>query len=104
VCHTIDETSIYVTQERTTEEVLAIEPPKIAQQLCALLGLASYFRDYTQRLAVLAHLLHEVLTEYEVVKSTLVRSPETTDKFNEMNKAIKECPNLLFAEERAPVF
>ena len=45
-----------------------------------------------------------MLTEYEVATTTLVWSPETSDKFNLIKKAMNECHTLFDIDEMAPVF
>ena len=89
--------------ENKISKVLAFPLPIYSKQLKSFLGLANYFRPHIKDHSLIAHSLHNMLTDYHKSK-VLVWTPKTTADFLELQRLISECPTLYFQNPDLPIF
>ena len=101
VGHTIDSTGLSFSREKI-DGVLMIPPPKSGKDLRSFLGVVGYFRDHIANHSTLVHPLYELYSNWEKTRR-MEWTPEATDAFTAVRKAINECPTLFFVDDSSPI-
>jgi len=71
----------------------------------AFLGLAQYFHDHVRGFASIAAPLHELIRQYDKKKKKRIQYTEAAHAaFEEIKKAINECPKLHFIDPNYPTY
>ena len=98
--HVMDNEGLHFTREKL-DKVLNFPLPSSQKQLKSFLGLCGYFRSHILHYSELTHLLNEELKGYDKKKAgkKVVWNEEKMSSFNELVKAIDQCPKLMFLNE-----
>lgn len=74
--------------------------PIIHEDLKRFVGLANYFRDHIKDHSILADPLNKVLSNYDKKKKLpIIWSPELLNVYNQLKRAILNCPQLFYIKE-----
>ena len=102
VGHTISSEGINFSRERI-DAVLDIPPPIYQKGIKRFLGIANYMRDHIKNHSVIVRPLQQLVQNY--TPTTKVKwTPEATQAFEDIKRAINECPTLSFLHETAPIY
>jgi hypothetical protein len=102
--HTINEDGLHFTRDKL-DSVLNFPLPQNKKQIKSFLGLANYFRDHIENHSMRAQPLQDIVNGYE--KSQARHRVQWTDAqvaaFEDLRKAIDECPMLWFMDDFSPI-
>ena len=97
VGHTINSEGLHFTRDKL-DSVTNFGLPRTQKELKGFLGLVNYFRDHMRDASGLMAPLHELVRDYHPARE--VKWGETTlHSFEEVKKAIDECPMLHFLDD-----
>jgi hypothetical protein len=99
--HLLDKDGIHFEQSKI-DGVLNFKTPQTQQQLRSFLGLANWFRDHVANHSRLAKPLHGMMTGYSKNKK-LEWTPDLLGCYENLKKAVHECPKLFFMDEIHPI-
>ena len=102
VGHTINKDGMSFSDTKR-EEVLNFPVPNTHKGLKQFLGLANYFRDHVKNHSIITHPLQGMITKYTKNKP-LHWTPELMESFHTVRKAVADCPQLHFIDEKLPLF
>jgi len=102
VGHTINENGMSFSEEKR-EEVLDFPLPTTQKGMKQFLGLANYFRDHVKNHSIITQPLQAMVSDYNKNKP-LVWTEELINQFKLVRKAVAECPQLHFIDEKLPLF
>ena len=102
VGHTINSTGLHFTRSKL-DSVLDFELPQVGKQLKSFIGFCNYFRDHVENFSAKMQPLNELLRDYDK-RRRLVWSEESRQAFEDVKKAVHECPTLFFMDVTLPVF
>lgn len=102
VGHTVSEQGLHFKREKL-DSVLDFPKPVFSKQLKSFVSLASYFRDHVRNHAARVHPLFELLKSYERNKR-IMWTEVGEAAFNDIKKAIHECPRLFFLDNVSPIY
>ena len=102
VGHTINEEGMSFSDEKR-DEVLNFPVPTTHKGLKQFLGLANYFRDHVKNHSIITQPLQGMITKYTKNKP-LQWTPELMEVFKSVRKAVADCPQLSFIDEKLPLF
>ena len=100
--HLIDKDGLHYTQHKL-ETVADFPKPETQHALRSFLGLANWFRDHIRDHSTLVRPLHKVLEGYDKRKK-LIWTPELLQSYEDIKKAISDCPKLYFLDDVSPIF
>ena len=105
VGHTIDGEGLSFSSTKR-EDVWNAPLPITKKQLKSFLGLCVQFKDHVRNYSTLVQPLHNLLPKYSKKDGNkpVVWTNETRTLFEEVKKAVNECPKLFFFDVNAPVF
>jgi len=109
VGHTINATGTHFSREKLSS-VQQIKKPSTYRDLKSFLGLTNFFRDHIRNYADITSPLNKLVngvgTEegkgYRPNKQ-IVWTPETEQAFEDVKRAVTECPSLFFYDNISPV-
>jgi len=101
VGHTINQNGIHFSREKL-QKVIEIDRPVAEKQLKSFVGFANYFRDHVRNHSTRIEPLTRLLDDYNP-KTVLQWNPTAIAAFEDIKKAINECPMLFFMDETSPV-
>ena len=102
--HVLDGEGIYFSREKL-EKVFQIPLPKYDSEMKAFLGLAQYFHDHVRGFASIAAPLHELIRQYDKKRKKRIQyTAKAYAAFEEIKKAINECPKLYFIDPNLPIY
>jgi hypothetical protein len=105
VGHTVDAEGLHFSDNKR-EEVWNVPVPQTQKQLKSFLGLCVQFKDHVHRYSDIVAPLHGMLANYTKASGHLALkwTTETLERFQELKKAVNECPKLFYIDSNAPVF
>jgi len=102
--HTLNEHGLHFTRDKL-DSVLNFPLPRNKRQIKSFLGLANYFRDHIENHSLRAQPLQDLVNGYERKQARHI--VEWTDSsvaaFEDLRKAIDECPMLWFMDDFSPI-
>jgi transposase InsO family protein len=101
VGHTVNEHGLHFKREKL-DSVLNFPKPVFSKQLKSFVSLASYFRDHVRNHATRVQPLFELLKSYERNKR-IVWTEASEAAFDDIRRAIHECPRLFFMDDVSPI-
>jgi transposase InsO family protein len=102
VGHTLNEFGMHFKRDKL-DSVLNFPTPIFSKQLKSFVCLASYFRDHVRNHATRVHPLFELLKDYDR-NSRIVWTEEGEAAFEDIKKAIDECPRIFFMDDVSPIY
>ena len=105
VGHTIDKDGLSFSKEKI-QDVWDAPLPTTKKQLKSFLGLCVQFKDHVPNYSTMVQPLHNLLPNYSKKEGNhpVGWSSETKERFEDIKKAINDCPKLFFVDPHAPVF
>jgi hypothetical protein len=105
VGHTINKDGLHFTRDKL-DSVLNFPRPETKRQIKSFLGLANYFRDHISNHSTRAQPLQDLVNGYEKsqARHKIKWSPECIAAFEDLRKAIDECPMLWFMDDFSPIY
>ena len=105
VGHTIDKDGLSFSKEKI-QDVWNAPLPTTKKQLKSFLGLCVQFKDHVPNYSTMVQPLHNLLPKYSKKEGNhpVGWSSQTKQSFEDMKKAINDCPKLFFVDPDAPVF
>jgi hypothetical protein len=100
--HLIDKEGLHFLPSKL-EGVSSFPLPETQQGLRSFLGLANWFRDHIADHSRMVRPLHGMLAGYQKHKK-LTWTPELSQAFINIKRAIQECPKLFFLDDESPIF
>jgi hypothetical protein len=101
VGHVLNKHGLSFSREKK-DSVLNFAKPIFSKQLKSFIGLANYFRDHIRHHSDIVKPLNMMLRNYDKNRK-LVWTDETTKAFEEIKRAIHECPTLFFPNDTDPI-
>ena len=101
VGHTVNSEGTHFSREKL-QKVINFNRPRTGKQLRSFLGLANYFREHVSNHSARVEPLTRLLDAYDA-KKTLDWEDRHTAAFEDVQKAINECPALFFMDYTSPV-
>jgi hypothetical protein len=102
VGHTLNESGLHFKREKL-DSVLNFPVPIFSKQLKSFVCLASYFRDHVRNHAARVQPLFDLLKGYER-NNRIVWTKEGEAAFEDIRKAIHECPRIFFLDNVSPIY
>jgi len=100
VGYTIDETGSHFCREKL-QKVIDMEKPKSYKQLKTFIGVVSHFRTHIRNHSAIMHPLTELSAKEHT--GNIEWTTETNKAFEEIKRAVNNCPKLFFFDEHSPV-
>jgi len=104
VGHVINGEGLHFSREKL-QKVADFPKPRTQKELKGFLGLANYFRDHVEHHSMQTTVLENLARTYEPRKP-VVWTVESETAFEEIKRAINECPQLFFLDGdlTSPIF
>ena len=105
VGHTIDRHGLHFTRDKL-DSVLNFPRPETKKQVKSFLGLANYFRDHILNHSNRVQPLQEFVNGYDKkqARQKIVWTDASIAAFEDIRRAIDECPMLWFIDDFSPIF
>ena len=105
VGHTIDSDGLHFTRDKL-DSVLNFPRPLTKRQLKSFLGLANYFRNHIRNHSMRVEALQGLVAAYDKRQANhkIKWTDEAIASFEDIRKAIDECPKLWFLDDYSPIF
>ena len=105
VGQTINANGLHFTRDKL-DSVLNFPRPKNKRQIKSFIGLANYFRDHIKNHSNRVEPLQKLVDGYEKrqARHVVVWSQEAIAAFEDIRKAIDECPMLWFLDDFSPIY
>ena len=102
VGHTLNSTGLHFERSKL-DSILEWEKPTTQKQLKRFLGVVNWFRDHVKNHSIIVKPLNQLIRNYS--KSLQIKwSEEAITAFEEIKRAVHECPLLYFLDDTSPIF
>ena len=103
--HTINENGLHFTPDKL-DSFLNFPKPETKKQIKSFLGLANYFRDHIRDHSDRVAPLQQLVAGYDKKQSRhkIIWTPECEFAFDDIRKAIHDCPLLWFMDDFSAIF
>jgi hypothetical protein len=105
VGHTINDKGLHFTRSKL-DSVINFPIPKTKKQVKSFIGLANYFREHIRNHSTRIQPLQKLVDGYDKrhANQAIKWEEEHTAAFEDMKRAIDECPLLWFMEDESPIY